>query len=163
MGLARSHLVVAVLIVPDFQPPPPKRVEVSRRHVDAIVQGLWAVVNDEGTGIRARLPGHDVCGKTGSAQRASRKTAAARKDLDLRDSAWFVGFTPCREPELVVTALFESGEHGHLAAPIVRDVIKSHLDKKRRIEWALQATRPRKGQERDSAAGTVALARTGQP
>ena len=148
---------------PDFRAPPPKKVELNQRHIGAIVQGLWAVVNDQGTGIRARLRGHDVCGKTGSAQRASRKTAAASNDPDLKDSAWFVGFTPCREPEIVVTALFEAGEHGHLAAPIVRDVIKSHLDKKRRIEWAQQATPPMKGQERDSAAGTVALARTGQP
>ena len=50
----------------------------------------------------------------------------------MRDNAWFVGFAPCDHPEIVVAALWESGEHGYLAAPIVRDVIKAYFDKKAR-------------------------------
>jgi hypothetical protein len=42
----------------------------------------------------------------------------------------------------VVAALFENGEHGHLAAPIVRDVIKAHFDKEQRLEWARQRATP---------------------
>ncbi|MEJ7606992.1 MAG: hypothetical protein WKF37_12195 [Bryobacteraceae bacterium] len=37
------------------------------------------------------------------------------------------------ESGIVVVALFEGGEHGPLAAPIVRDVIKAHFDKKARL------------------------------
>ena len=48
----------------------------------------------------------------------------------MKDNAWFVGFAPQNSPEIVVVALFESGEHGNLAAPIVRDVIKAYFDKK---------------------------------
>ena len=33
----------------------------------------------------------------------------------------------------MVAALFEGGEHGPLAAPIVRDVIKAYFDKKARL------------------------------
>jgi hypothetical protein len=47
----------------------------------------------------------------------------------MKDNAWFVGFAPNNSPEIVVVALFEAGEHGNLAAPIVRDVIKAHFDK----------------------------------
>ncbi len=50
----------------------------------------------------------------------------------MKDNAWFVGFAPCDHPEIVVAALWESGEHGYLAAPIVRDVIKEYFDKKAR-------------------------------
>jgi penicillin-binding protein 2 len=50
----------------------------------------------------------------------------------MKDNAWFVGFAPQVNPEIVVVALFEGGEHGQLAAPIVRDVIKAHFDKKER-------------------------------
>jgi len=32
-----------------------------------------------------------------------------------------------------VVALFEHGEHGQLAAPIVRDVLKAYFDKKDRL------------------------------
>ena len=48
----------------------------------------------------------------------------------MKDNAWFVGFAPQDNPEIVVVALFEGGEHGNLAAPIVRDVIKAYFDKK---------------------------------
>ncbi len=40
---------------------------------------------------------------------------------------------PCNAPEIVVATLFENGEHGQLAAPIVRDVIKAYFDKKARL------------------------------
>jgi penicillin-binding protein 2 len=50
-----------------------------------------------------------------------------------KDNAWFVGFAPRENPEIVVAALFENGEHGQLAAPIVRDVIKAYFDKKARL------------------------------
>ncbi|MGD0438327.1 MAG: penicillin-binding protein 2, partial [Bryobacteraceae bacterium] len=44
-----------------------------------------------------------------------------------------VGFAPCKAPEIVVATLFENGEHGQLAAPIVRDVLKAYFDKKARL------------------------------
>lgn len=50
----------------------------------------------------------------------------------MKDNSWFVGFAPCESPEIVVGALYEAGEHGALAAPIVRDVIKAYFDKKAR-------------------------------
>ena len=36
--------------------------------LQAIRDGMWMVVNGGGTGGTARMPGEDVCGKTGSAQ-----------------------------------------------------------------------------------------------
>ena len=51
----------------------------------------------------------------------------------MKDNAWFVGFAPRDNPEIVVVALFEHGGHGQFAAAIVRDVIKAHFDKKDRL------------------------------
>jgi penicillin-binding protein 2 len=92
------------------------------------------VVAEEGTGAAARITGIDVCGKTGSAQRISNTLAKSNKALasTMKDTAWFVAFSPCDHPEIVVAALWEAGEHGALAAPIVRDVIKAYFDKKAR-------------------------------
>jgi penicillin-binding protein 2 len=107
-------------------------------NVKLVVDGMYGVVNDPGkiTGGRARIPGLEVCGKTGSAQLSSNdlvKSGAARGKLDLRDNAWFVGFASRSNPEIVVVALFEHGIHGQFAAPIVRDVIKAYYDKKVRV------------------------------
>ena len=93
---------------------------------------MYGVVNEGGTGGRARLPNIEVCGKTGTAQLASNDMLKGNRSKDMKDNAWFVGFAPRRCPEIVVVALFEHGEHGHFAAPIVRDVIKAYFDKKAR-------------------------------
>ena len=110
-----------------------KRGSVNLDNVLRVINGMYAVVNEGGTGGRARIPGLDVCGKTGTAQLASNEllkgTALGRT---MKDNAWFVGFAPRQSPEIVVVALFEGGEHGPAAAPIVADVIKSYFDKRLR-------------------------------
>ncbi len=110
----------------------PRRAELHSENIATIVSAMNGVVNEDGTGTTARIPGIEVCGKTGSAQRISNKLAKANKALynQLKDNAWFVGFAPCENPEIVVAALWESAEHGTLAAPMVRDVLKAYFDKK---------------------------------
>ena len=90
----------------------------------------------------------DVGGKTGTAQVAS--TKASEADDTLKDNAWFVGLAPRRNPEIVVVALYEGGEHGYLAAPVVREVIKAYFDKKEDSEFQY-AQKP--GPSEDIAAG----------
>ena len=92
----------------------------------------------------ARIEGIEFSGKTGSAQRISndlRKSGLIAED-DAKDNGWFVGFAPRQNPEIVVSVLLEGGEHGALAAPIARDVIKSYFDKKLRISQTSPAQPP---------------------
>ena len=108
-------------------------VELDPENVKAVIDGTYAVVNEGGTGARARLPNIEVCGKTGTAQLASNEVLKGNKSKEMKDNAWFVGYAPRSAPEIVVVALFEHGEHGHFAAPIVRDVLKAYFDKKARL------------------------------
>ena len=131
---ARPHLVSW----PDMEAhgleiPSPTHFQVPLREetVKLVTDGLYGVVNEGGTGVRARIKGLDVGGKTGTAQVASLEMVAASENADaLKDNAWFVGLAPRRNPEIVVVALYEGGEHGYLAAPVVREVIKTYFDKK---------------------------------
>ena len=109
-------------------------------HVQDVIDGMYGVVNEGGTGAASALPGIEMCGKTGSAQLASADLAKseAGKEMNLKDNAWFVGFAPRHAPEIVVVALFEHGVHGNYAGPIVRDVVKAYFDKKARIQTWLQ-------------------------
>src|SRR6202044_2545807 len=90
--------------------------------------------NEGGTGAGASIPGLEICGKTGTAQRISNELAKSNKALALtmRDNGWFVGFAPRENPEIVVVALWEGGGKGAFSAPLVRDVIKAYVDKKAR-------------------------------
>ena len=114
---------------------PARAVDVNLDNIRKVVSGMYGVVNEGGTGVRAHLPNVDVCGKTGSAQLVSNDALrnGFHQGADMKDNAWFVGFAPCQNPEIVVSTLFENGEHGQLAAPIVRDVIKAYFDKKARL------------------------------
>ncbi|MEO7651880.1 MAG: penicillin-binding transpeptidase domain-containing protein, partial [Bryobacteraceae bacterium] len=125
----RPHLVKG-----SGRPDAPKEWGLNPANVARVVAGMYGVVNEGGTGGRARLPGIDVCGKTGTAQLASNEFLKANKQSKLmKDNAWFVGFAGRSNPEIVVAALFENGEHGPMAAPIVRDIIKVYYDKKARV------------------------------
>jgi penicillin-binding protein 2 len=107
-----------------------------------VIDGMYGVVNEGGTGLRARLPEVEVCGKTGSAQVASNQFTKGKSSKDLKDNAWFVGFAPRAAPEIVVAAYFEHGEHGMFAAPIVRDILKAYFDKKVRLNaWKQEQQR----------------------
>ena len=98
----------------------------------ALVEGLWMVVNASGTGGRARIPGRDVSGKTGTAQVISNEGRARARGTgrDLRDHGWFVFFAPRDNPELAGVIFGEHNEHGYLGAPIAKHVIETYFAKK---------------------------------
>ena len=121
------------------------RVPLREQTVALITDGLYGVVNEGGTGGRARIQGLDVGGKTGTAQVASLQASA--EDDSLKDNAWFVGLAPRRNPEIVVVALYEGGEHGYLAAPVVREVIKAYFDKKEDSEFQYAQEEPRSSED----------------
>ena len=122
----------------------PRHADLRPESVASVVSGMYGVVNEGGTGAAARIEGIEFSGKTGSAQRISndlRKSGLVDED-DAKDNGWFVGFAPRQNPEIVVAVLLEGGEHGALAAPVARDVIKSYFDKKLRISQTPSAQPP---------------------
>src|SRR5271157_4031729 len=98
-----------------------------------ITDAMSRVLLPEGTAPSAHVPGIDIAGKTGSAQIVSLATRARFKNAeDLAQNGWFVGFTPRRNPDIIVCVLFEGGEHGRLAARLATQVLKAYVDKQRR-------------------------------
>jgi penicillin-binding protein 2 len=129
----RPHLVKT--------PGPPeviRHADFSAANLQTVISGMCGVVNEGGTGAGAHLDSIEICGKTGTAQRVSLTLAKSGKALgdSAKENGWFVGFAPRENPEILVVALYEASSAGFLAAPIVRDVIKSYFDKKVRISRA---------------------------
>jgi penicillin-binding protein 2 len=90
-------------------------------------RSMVGVVEDKrGTGHHAALPDDSkivVGGKTGTAQVASREGG-----VQIDDHAWFAGFAPANDPEIVVVALVENGGHGGVAAaPIARAIFMNYF------------------------------------
>lgn len=88
-----------------------------------------------GTAGMEHLEGIDFAGKTGSAQVISNTLRKSKgfSSKAYKDNGWFAGVAPRRNPEIVVCVLLEQGEHGYLAARVTSEVIKSYVEKQRRL------------------------------
>ena len=125
-----------------------KNVPIDPNGWTFITDAMSRVLLPEGTAPSAHVPGIDIAGKTGSAQIVSLATRARFKNSDdLAQNGWFVGFTPRRNPDIVVCVLFQGGEHGRLAARLATQVIKAYVDKQHRA--------PQKMVEKPKSNGTV--------
>ncbi len=106
-----------------------RRFAISAGTVDALLSGMWGVVNEGGTGAGARCPGIDIAGKTGTSQVVSAELKRAARKTEFKNNGWFVGFSPSNRPEIMVSVLVMQGEHSSLAATIARDFFKAYYDK----------------------------------
>jgi penicillin-binding protein 2 len=90
---------------------------VAPENREAVVEAMWSVVNEAGTAGRIRKSGHDIAGKSGTAQ-----VVGLGKDVGRnKDHSWFVSYAPAFKPELAVLALIEnSGFGSQYAAPAAR-------------------------------------------
>jgi penicillin-binding protein 2 len=130
------HVIKAVDDGQGWKETPPPAVAASTvfrpETLAALHDGLWMVVNANGTGRRAQIPGRDVAGKTGTAQVISTEGRARARgsSRDLRDHGFFVFFAPKDNPELAGVIFGEHNEHGYLGAPIAKHVIETYFAKK---------------------------------
>jgi penicillin-binding protein 2 len=137
-----GHLVVPHVVTPSGLPPgfvpvtnysEVKNIPIDTNGWTTITDAMGRVLLPEGTAPSAHIPGIDIAGKTGSAQIVSLALRAKHQNNeDFAQNGWFVGFTPRRNPDIIVVVLFEGGEHGRLAARLATEVLKAYVEKQRR-------------------------------
>ena len=128
----RPHIVFRDQLEDAGREAPPltaKRFPLSDATVEILCRGMWGVVNEDGTGGRARIRGLDIGGKTGTAQVVSRRTREEAGEDQFKANAWFVGIYPSRNPEIVVSVLIVGGEHSYEAIPVAREIIRTYRKK----------------------------------
>ncbi|MEK6706751.1 MAG: penicillin-binding protein 2, partial [Bdellovibrionota bacterium] len=123
-------------VIQRFTPEVIGKHNLKPKTVELVKQGLWGAVNSPyGTAYPQRLPGMDFTGKTGTAQVkriAADKIYQKCENMKFRDRhhALFVGFAPIKDPVIAVAVIAEHACHGSTAAaPVVREVIKTYLQK----------------------------------
>ncbi len=136
--LRRPHVAFPEELPPRYKEalaaqPAETRVPIDPKNWEIITDAMADVTNPGGTAAASHLEGIDFAGKTGSAQTMSNELARKLGHAhSVGDTGWFVGMTPRRNPEIVVAAMVEEGEHGTVAAHLVAAVIKAYVEKERR-------------------------------
>ncbi|MEV5880190.1 penicillin-binding protein 2 [Streptomyces sp. NPDC052101] len=109
-------------------PKPNETRVVSDRTARTLAEMLESVVDDEqGTGIKARIPGYNVAGKTGTANRVDPATGKYRGY-----TSSFAGFAPADSPRITVYCAIQnatSGSYygGQICGPIYKQVMEFAL------------------------------------
>ena len=135
-----------------------EKFPLSEPTVEKITGDMYGVINSGGTGAALKLQDIEFSGKSGTAQVIGYATRDRfGKQKKFLDNAWFVGYAPRRNPEIVVSVLVqESGKHGgESAGPVVRDIIKAYYDKKNKKtqgQFTADAKRPEPQRARVPAA-----------
>ena len=151
--LKRPHVVFPSELSPDFRQQILETYPGSGDSTIPMTPAIWETITDAmalvtapiGTDPSAHLEGIDFAGKTGSAQTMSNALAARLGHAhSVKDNAWFVGFSPRRNPDIAVCVLFEAGEHGKLAGRLAARVIEAYVDKQRMLNHNLVAQQPKK-------------------
>jgi len=121
-------------------PQPLVRAKVDPHALEVVRRALWAVVNEKGTGARARVDGLEVSGKTSTVQVVSQKTWIDSADLpyEQRDHAWFASFASLGDRKLAVAVFVEHGGKGSQAAAPLAKILyeiyfREHLATKRPV------------------------------
>lgn len=92
---------------------------ISSQNIEIVREGMRQTVISGSGRFLSDLP-VPVAGKTGTAQWSSRKN----------HQAWFTGFAPYDNPELVVTVLLEEGGEGSsVAVPLAKEIFKLYFTK----------------------------------
>lgn len=133
LQLAQAYAVLAadgmhrpVTLLHRADPPVAERV-ISARTARVVRRLLEGVVDDEGTGTRAQVPGYRVAGKTGTAKKVGPEGYSDKKYLAL-----FAGMAPASDPRLVLAVMIDEPRGGkfyggEVAAPVFAAVMSEAL------------------------------------
>ncbi len=80
---------------------------------------LLGATGFEGTGIKARVPGFQVAGKTGTSQRVSRDGKGYEPNSYISS---FAGFLPAHDPRLVIYVVIDNPKRGYYGADVAAPV-----------------------------------------
>ncbi len=104
---------------------------ISDTAYEAVMAGMQDVV-ERGTATAARIPGIDMCAKTGTAQNF--RFIYGRK-IELNENSMFVAFAPRENPKIAICVVIENAGFGSTsAAPIASLMIEKYLNDTLRAE-----------------------------
>ena len=105
---------------------------IEAKHFETVIEGMHQVI-EKGTAKVAKIPGIEVCGKTGTAENFIRLNG---EKTQLTDHSIFVAFAPKENPKIALAVFVENGYWGgRWAAPIASLMIEKYLNGNVKRTW----------------------------
>jgi penicillin-binding protein 2 len=116
----------------------PKYTTIDKQHFEPVVQGMFDVYN-KGTASSLRVPGIEICGKTGTAENYIKIDSVKTQ---LTDHSIFVAFAPKDNPTIAIAVFVENGYWGsrfagRMASLMIEKYIKGHITRTDLENWIL--------------------------
>ena len=109
-----------------------KKTAIDSLHFETVIEGMHQVV-ERGTARIARIPGIDVCGKTGTVENFIKIEGVKTQ---LTDHSMFIAFAPKNDPKIAIAVFVENGYWGgRWAAPIASLLIEKYLTGEVKRKW----------------------------
>ena len=91
--------------------------KISNEYFEPVIQGMQMVVENTSTSVYMRIPGIEMCGKTGTAQNPQGA-----------DNSVFMAFAPRENPKIAISVYVENSGYGATyAAPIASLLVEKYL------------------------------------
>ena len=115
-----------------------RQTTIDKRHFEPVVQGMFDVYN-KGTAASLRIPGIDICGKTGTAENFIKIDTLKTQ---LTDHSIFVAFAPKDNPKIAIAVFVENGYWGsrfagRMASLMIEKYIKGKITRTDMENWIL--------------------------
>lgn len=111
---------------------------IDKRHFEPVIEGMFDVYN-KGTAATLRVPGIDICGKTGTAENFVKIDSVKTQ---LTDHSIFVAFAPKDKPKIAIAVFVENGYWGsrfagRMASLMIEKYIKGEISRTDMEHWIL--------------------------
>jgi penicillin-binding protein 2 len=124
-------------VVQAFAPDVIRNLPVSAENINLVRQGMRAAVAGPGaTAWGINVPGVAIAGKTGTAEYFVDRNKDGLPDRDregnLPTHAWFTGFGPFEDPEIVVVVfVYGGGEGSAVSVPVANEILNYYFSRER--------------------------------
>lgn len=136
--------IIKNIIGPDTIPSKFKQkhqTTIAPEHFESVVEGMFQVY-EKGTASFLRIPGIEICGKTGTAENFTRIDG---KRVQLTDHSIFVAFAPKDNPKIAIAVFVENGYWGsrwagRIAGLMIEKYLKGEVTRKDMEKFILEGS-----------------------
>ncbi|MGY0393377.1 penicillin-binding protein 2 [Bizionia sp. KMM 8389] len=118
----------------------PKQTTIDKAYFEPVVEGLFDVYENNGTARLLRVPGIEICGKTGTAENFA---IIEGKRTQLTDHSLFIAFAPKDDPKIAIAVFVENGHYGSkyagkIASLMIEKYLKDTISRTDLEDWLLE-------------------------